>query len=60
MVLSCYRGGMIAPLLGGSLLMIDNSFPVYASIGIFLLATVAVFMLREHEGRGGSGGGLMH
>ena len=60
MVLSCYRGGMIAPLLGGSLLMIDNSFPVYASIGIFLLATVAVFMLREHEGRGGGGGGLMH
>ena len=51
---------MIAPLLGGSLLMIDNSFPVYASIGIFLLATVAVFMLREHEGRGGGGAGLMH
>lgn len=51
---------MIAPLLGGTLLMIDNSFPVYASIGIFLLATVAVLLLRGHEGKRGGAAGLAH
>jgi hypothetical protein len=52
-------GGMIAPLLGGSLLMINNSYPVYASIVIFLLAAVAVLFLRGHEGKRADGG-LMH
>jgi hypothetical protein len=52
-------GGMIAPLLGGSLLMINNSYPVYASIVIFLLAAVAVLFLRGHEGKRAAGG-LMH
>ena len=46
---------MIAPILGGSLLMVDHSFPVYASIGIFVLAGICVLLLEEHEGeRGGS------
>lgn len=48
------RGGMIAPMLGGTLLTIDHSFPVYASIGIFILGGLCVIMLKEREGaRGG-------
>ncbi len=48
-------GGMIAPILGGTLLMIDHSFPVYASIGIFIVAGVCVLLLNEDEGeRGGA------
>ncbi|KAI0647946.1 MFS general substrate transporter [Trametes meyenii] len=47
-------GGMIAPILGGTLLTIDHSFPVYASIAIFLVAGVCVIFLDEDEGnRGG-------
>ncbi|KAL1950548.1 hypothetical protein VTO73DRAFT_5672 [Trametes versicolor] len=47
-------GGMIAPMLGGTLLTIDHSFPVYASIGIFILGGLCVIMLKEREGaRGG-------
>ncbi|KAI0695996.1 major facilitator superfamily domain-containing protein [Cytidiella melzeri] len=53
-------GGMIAPLLGGALLMVDASFPVYASIMIFLVAVVSVLMLRGHEGNRGGAGGLTH
>lgn len=46
---------MIAPMLGGVLLMIDNSFPVYASIIIFLIAGACVLLLKENAGaRGGS------
>ena len=51
---------MIAPMLGGALLMIDISFPVFASIAIFLLATVCVLFLREDEGARGGQTGLMH
>lgn len=52
---------MIAPLLGGTLLMIDASFPVYASVVIFLVAGLCVLLLREEEGeRGNARGGLMH
>ncbi|GJE98431.1 MFS general substrate transporter [Phanerochaete sordida] len=54
-------GGMIAPILGGMLLVIDNSFPVYASVVIFLIAGLSVLLLREKEGeREASGGGMMH
>ena len=52
-------GGMIAPLLGGTLLMVNSSLPVFASIITFLVATVAVMLLRGHEGVRGAGG-LMH
>lgn len=46
---------MIAPILGGSLLMVDHSFPVYASIGIFIVAGICVLLLKEDEGeRGGA------
>ena len=44
------RGGMIAPILGGTLLTVDHSFPVYASIVIFILAGLCVIFLEEHEG----------
>ncbi|KAI0070035.1 MFS general substrate transporter [Panus rudis PR-1116 ss-1] len=54
-------GGMIAPILGGSLLMIDHAFPVYASIVVFLIAGAAVLFLSEDEGRGnGDSKTVMH
>ncbi|KDQ62758.1 hypothetical protein JAAARDRAFT_149872 [Jaapia argillacea MUCL 33604] len=52
-------GGMIAPILGGSLLMVNNSLPVYTSVGVFLMAGVCVLMLRGGEGEAGMRG-LMH
>ena len=51
---------MIAPILGGSLLMIDHSFPVYASIGIFILAGLCVILLEEREGQRGGTRVLVH
>ncbi|KZP31624.1 MFS general substrate transporter [Athelia psychrophila] len=57
-------GGMIAPLMGGMLLMIDRSFPVYTSAGVFVLAGACVLMLQEDAGDGkrsaGGGGAVMH
>jgi len=53
-------GGMIAPILGGTLLTIDRSFPVFASIAVFLIAAVAVLLLRGHDGSRGGAAGLMH
>lgn len=40
---------MIAPILGGRLLMIDVSFPVYTSAVIFLVAGTCVLFLKEAE-----------
>jgi MFS family permease len=40
-------GGMIAPILGGALLMIDPSFPVYASIAVFLFSGICVLLIKE-------------
>jgi hypothetical protein len=53
---------MIAPLLGGSLLAIDSSLPVYASIGTFVAAGICVVLLNppENEDAGDGGGGVMH
>ncbi|CDO69845.1 hypothetical protein BN946_scf184884.g4 [Trametes cinnabarina] len=53
-------GGMIAPILGGTLLTIDHSFPVYASIGIFVLAGFCVIFLEEREGERGGERVLAH
>ncbi|KAF7987083.1 hypothetical protein HWV62_249 [Athelia sp. TMB] len=57
-------GGMIAPLMGGMLLMVDRSFPVYTSAGVFVLAGVCVLLLKEDAGDGGrakgGGGAIMH
>ncbi|KAH9480727.1 putative MFS-type transporter PB1E7.08c [Psilocybe cubensis] len=56
-------GGMIAPMLGGILLMMDRSVPVYTSVVIFAIAGFSVLLLREGEGdssRGKSGRALIH
>ncbi|KAH9851820.1 MFS general substrate transporter [Lenzites betulinus] len=53
-------GGMIAPILGGTLLTIDHSFPVYVSIAIFVLAGVCVVFLDEDEGERGGQRVLVH
>jgi len=42
-------GGMIAPILGGQLLMIDISFPVYTSVVAFIIAGICVLFLKEAE-----------
>lgn len=46
---------MIAPMLGGVLLMIDRSIPVYTSVAVFALAGVCVLMLKDEEGDSGNG-----
>ena len=38
---------MIAPIVGGALLMIDPSFPVYASIAVFVLSGICVLLIKE-------------
>ena len=40
-----YRSGMIGPLLGGTLLGIDVSFPVYASAIAFLAGAACAIAL---------------
>ena len=40
-----YRSGMIGPLLGGFLLEIDVSFPVYTSAVTFLVGAACAIML---------------
>ncbi|TDL17241.1 MFS general substrate transporter [Rickenella mellea] len=44
-------GGMIAPVLGGVLLVLDRSFPVYTSVVIFAVAGVCTLLLTDVEGR---------
>ena len=51
---------MIAPLLGGALLTIDNTLPVLASLIVFVLAGVCVLLLMENEGERGTRRVLMH
>lgn len=41
---------MIAPMVGGMLLMIDRTIPVYTSVVIFVLAGICVLLLREGDG----------
>lgn len=38
-------GGMIAPMLGGTLLAMDRTFPVYASAFVFVIAGVCVLLV---------------
>lgn len=47
---------MIAPILGGWLLTIDVSFPVYTSVVAFILAGFCVLMLKEREHDGDDDG----
>lgn len=56
-LMSLISGGMIAPIVGGLLLMIDRSVPVYTSVVIFALAGGCVLMLKETDGESGRGKG---
>ena len=38
---------MIAPLIGGRLLVIDRSIPVYTSVVAFVIAGCCVLLLKE-------------
>lgn len=54
---------MIAPMAGGALLMIDPSFPVYASIVVFTLSGFCVLLLKETTSAGagkGSRAAIIH
>jgi len=42
-------GGMIAPILGGQLLTVDVSLPVYTSIVTFVIAGICVLFLKDAE-----------
>ena len=45
-----HRGGMIAPMLGGVLLMMDRTIPVYTSVVVFTVAGFFVLLVPErHE-----------
>ena len=46
---------MIAPVLGGQLLAIDVSFPVYMSVATYMVAGICVLFLKEEEKREGEG-----
>jgi hypothetical protein len=49
------RGGMIAPMVGGSLLMMGRSVPVYTSVVTFAITGICVLLLKENEGDGSRG-----
>ena len=51
---------MIAPILGGSLLAIDRTVPVYTSIVIFVLSGICVLLIREREGQRGGAPSFAH
>ncbi|KAF9525470.1 major facilitator superfamily domain-containing protein [Crepidotus variabilis] len=48
-------GGMIAPILGGILLMMDRTFPVYTSVVIFVIAGLGILVLGDGDGESGRG-----
>jgi hypothetical protein len=59
------RGGMIAPVLGGALLMASRSLPVYTSVVVFIIAVLCTLMLRIEEDKVSAkdkdgGGALAH
>ncbi|KAI5118798.1 hypothetical protein M0805_005140 [Coniferiporia weirii] len=43
-------GGMVAPVLGGALLVISRSLPVFTSVVVFIFAGLCTLMLRVEEG----------
>lgn len=47
---------MIAPLLGGMLLVIDRSIPVYTSVVTFAIAGCCVLLLKEDNSPRKKGG----
>lgn len=46
-------GGMIAPLVGGVLLVVNRAFPVYASILVYMFGATCVLLLHETPGHKG-------
>lgn len=52
-------GGMIAPVLGGALLAISRSLPLYTSVIVFIIAGICTLMLRVEES-GGPVTGVAH
>lgn len=48
-------GGMIAPLLGGALLVFNRGFPVWTSVVVYVIT--GVFVLLLHESAGNISGG---
>lgn len=56
---------MIAPVLGGALLMASRSLPVYTSVVVFIIAVLCTLMLRIEEDKVSAkdkdgGGALAH
>ena len=51
---------MIAPVLGGILLQINVSLPVYTSIVVFIVAGIFTVMLTGREGKRGAGVTIVH
>jgi len=47
----CNSGGMIAPILGGVLLVINRAVPVYTAVVVFAIAGFCVLLLKEDESR---------
>ncbi|KAG2362213.1 MFS general substrate transporter [Suillus spraguei] len=43
-------GGMIAPLLGGALLVLNRGFPVWTSVVVYVITGVFVLLLHESTG----------
>ena len=53
-------GGMIAPVLGGILLQVSVSLPVYTSIVVFIVAGLCTVMLKGREGKRGGVVSVVH
>ncbi|KAF9262990.1 MFS general substrate transporter [Marasmius fiardii PR-910] len=54
-------GGMIAPILGGILLVMSRSIPVYTSVVVYILSGLGVLMLKENAGNFSKGQtGVVH
>jgi len=54
-------GGIMAPLVGGWLLVLNTAFPVYASVVILLFSSFTVLCLKEQpQDAGGEPPGLSH
>lgn len=51
---------MIAPLLGGMLLFINRSFPVYASVVVYLITAACIVLLQETAGGVNGERAMMH
>jgi hypothetical protein len=51
---------MIAPLLGGQLLTISVSLPVYTSVVTFIIAGICVLFLKEVEKQEGEERVILH